>query len=67
VAKAARWLAPALIASSWSRWAGDGFFQIKSAERGVVLRFGKLIRRQNKVGLAVAWPIETVSKSTSRM
>ena len=44
-------------------WLASGFFQIKSAERGVVLRFGKLIDVRNEGwGWRWPWPIETVSK-----
>jgi len=37
-------------------WLASGFFQIKAAEQGVILRFGKLvdIRNQEPVALAVA-------------
>src|SRR5580658_4535149 len=44
-------------------WLASGFFQIKSAERGVVLRFGKLVDiRQEGWGWRWPWPIETVTK-----
>jgi modulator of FtsH protease HflK len=44
-------------------WLASGFFQIKSAERGVVLRFGRLVDvRQEGWGWRWPWPIETVTK-----
>ena len=44
-------------------WLASGFFQIKSAERGVILRFGKLVDvRQEGWGWRWPWPIETVTK-----
>lgn len=44
-------------------WLASGFFQIKAAERGVILRFGKLVdvRRQG-AGWRWPWPIETLIK-----
>jgi modulator of FtsH protease HflK len=44
-------------------WLASGVFQIKSAERGVILRFGKLVDvRQEGWGWRWPWPIETVTK-----
>jgi modulator of FtsH protease HflK len=44
-------------------WLASGFFQIKSAERGIILRFGKYVdTRQEGWGWRWPWPIETVTK-----
>ena len=44
-------------------WLASGFFQVKSAERGVVLRFGALVDVRNEGwGWRWPWPIETVTK-----
>lgn len=44
-------------------WLASGFFQVKSAERGVILRFGKLVDVRNEGwGWRWPWPIETVTK-----
>ena len=44
-------------------WLASGFFQIKSAEQGVILRFGKLVDiRHEGWGWRWPWPIETVTK-----
>ena len=44
-------------------WLASGFFQVKQAERGVVLRFGKLVDlRAEGWGWRWPWPIETVTK-----
>jgi len=44
-------------------WLASGFFQVKAAERGVVLRFGKLVDVRNEGwGWRWPWPIETVDK-----
>ena len=44
-------------------WLASGFFQVKSAERGVILRFGALVDVRNEGwGWRWPWPIETVTK-----
>ncbi|HET9388579.1 MAG TPA: FtsH protease activity modulator HflK [Steroidobacteraceae bacterium] len=44
-------------------WLASGIYQIKAAEQGVVLRFGKLVRvRPQGLGWHLPWPIETVMK-----
>src|ERR1700742_2394755 len=44
-------------------WLASGFFQIKAAERGVILRFGKLVDVRNQgAGWRWPWPIESLIK-----
>jgi modulator of FtsH protease HflK len=44
-------------------WLASGLFQVKSAERGVILRFGALLDVRNEGwGWRWPWPIETVTK-----
>jgi membrane protease subunit HflK len=44
-------------------WLLSGFFQVKAAERGVILRFGRLVDVRNQGwGWRWPWPIETVTK-----
>ena len=44
-------------------WLASGFFQVKQAERGVILRFGKLVDvKAEGWGWRWPWPIETVTK-----
>jgi modulator of FtsH protease HflK len=44
-------------------WLASGFFQIKAAERGVILRFGKFVGlRYEGAGWRWPWPIETLIK-----
>jgi membrane protease subunit HflK len=44
-------------------WLASGIFQIKSAEQGVILRFGKLVDIRNQgAGWRWPWPIETLTK-----
>jgi len=45
-------------------WLASGFYQIGSAERGIIQRFGKLIPpiRQPGIGWRLPWPIETITK-----
>jgi modulator of FtsH protease HflK len=44
-------------------WLASGLFQVKSAERGVILRFGALVDvRHEGWGWRWPWPIETVTK-----
>ena len=44
-------------------WLASGIFQIKSAEQGVILRFGKLVDIRNQgAGWRWPWPIEQLIK-----
>jgi modulator of FtsH protease HflK len=44
-------------------WLASGFFQVKAAEVGVILRFGKYVDQRNQGwGWRWPWPIETVTK-----
>jgi len=44
-------------------WLLSGFFQIKAAERGVILRFGRVVEVRNQgAGWRWPWPIETLTK-----
>jgi membrane protease subunit HflK len=44
-------------------WLGSGLFQVKTAERGVIQRFGKLVDvRGEGVGWRIPWPVETITK-----
>jgi membrane protease subunit HflK len=44
-------------------WLASGIFQIKTAEQGVILRFGKLVDiRQQGAGWRWPWPIEQLIK-----
>src|SRR6201996_1089555 len=44
-------------------WLASGVFQIKAAEQGVILRFGKLVDIRNQgAGWRWPWPIETLIK-----
>jgi len=44
-------------------WLLSGFFQIKAAERGVILRFGRVVEvRHQGAGWRWPWPIETLTK-----
>jgi membrane protease subunit HflK len=45
-------------------WLASGFFQVKTAERAVIQRFGKLVTplRSEGWGWRWPWPIETVTK-----
>ncbi|HZO23162.1 MAG TPA: FtsH protease activity modulator HflK [Steroidobacteraceae bacterium] len=44
-------------------WLASGFYQIKAAEQGVILRFGQLVRvRSQGLGWHLPWPIETLLK-----
>ncbi len=44
-------------------WLLSGFFQVKAAERGVILRFGKLVAIKGQgAGWRWPWPIETLTK-----
>lgn len=44
-------------------WLASGIFQIKAAEQGVILRFGRLVDIRNQgAGWRWPWPIETLIK-----
>lgn len=44
-------------------WLASGFFEVKAAERGVILRFGKLVGvHPQGLGWRWPWPIETITK-----
>jgi len=44
-------------------WLGSGFFQIKAAERGVILRFGRFVELKTPgLGWRWPWPIESLKK-----
>lgn len=44
-------------------WLASGFFEVKAAERGVILRFGRLVDVHNQgLGWRWPWPIETITK-----
>ena len=44
-------------------WLSSGFFQIKAAERGVILRFGHFVELKNPgLGWRWPWPIESLTK-----
>jgi membrane protease subunit HflK len=44
-------------------WLASGLFQVRAAERGVILRFGKLVDVRNQGwGWRWPWPIETITK-----
>ncbi len=44
-------------------WLGSGFFQVKAAERGVILRFGQFVELKNPgLGWRWPWPIESLTK-----
>jgi len=44
-------------------WLASGFFQVKAAERGVILRFGKLVDVKHQGwGWRWPWPVETITK-----
>ncbi len=44
-------------------WLGSGLFQIKAAERGIILRFGQFVELKNPgLGWRWPWPIESLIK-----
>jgi modulator of FtsH protease HflK len=54
-------LTVALVA--FALWLASGFFQVKAAERGIIMRFGKLVDvRAEGWGWRWPWPIETITK-----
>lgn len=56
-------LAGAVVLVAIALWLGSGFFQVGAAERGVLMRFGKLVEvRGEGWGWHFPWPIETLKK-----
>jgi len=45
-------------------WLFSGFYQVSTAERGIIQRFGRLVLpvRQPGVGWRLPWPIETITR-----
>jgi membrane protease subunit HflK len=45
-------------------WLFSGFYQVSTAERGIIQRFGRLVLpvRQSGIGWRLPWPIETVTR-----
>jgi membrane protease subunit HflK len=57
------WLLPLAVAALALGWLATGFYQIASAERGVILRFGAFREIvQEGAGWHLPWPIETLYK-----
>ena len=56
-------LAMVVVAVVIALWFGSGVFQIKAAERGVILRFGKFVALEPPgLGVRWPWPIESLTK-----
>jgi membrane protease subunit HflK len=56
-------LALVIVAIVVALWFGSGVFQIKAAERGVILRFGKFVALEPPgLGVRWPWPIESLTK-----
>src|SRR5579885_1735286 len=56
-------LAGTVVLVALALWLGSGFFQVGAAERGVLLRFGRLVEvRGEGWGWHFPWPIETLAK-----
>ncbi|HWG32091.1 MAG TPA: FtsH protease activity modulator HflK [Steroidobacteraceae bacterium] len=56
-------LALVVVAIVVALWLGSGIFQIKAAERGVILRFGKFVAVEPPgLGVRWPWPIESLYK-----
>ena len=52
-----------IIVIAVGAWMATGFYQVKTGERGVVQRFGKLVDTVGDgLGWRLPWPIETVTK-----
>ncbi|HUI62646.1 MAG TPA: FtsH protease activity modulator HflK [Steroidobacteraceae bacterium] len=52
-----------VVALAVAFWLVSGFFQIKAAERGIILRFGRYVdERYQGWGWHWPWPIETLTK-----
>ena len=57
------WIPPLAVAGLALGWLATGFYQIASAERGVILRFGAFREIvQEGAGWHLPWPIETLYK-----
>jgi modulator of FtsH protease HflK len=57
------WIVPLALAALALGWLATGFYQIASAERGVILRFGAFREIvQEGAGWHLPWPIETLYK-----
>jgi modulator of FtsH protease HflK len=57
------WILPLAVAALALGWLATGFYQIASAERGVILRFGAFRGIvQEGAGWHLPWPIETLYK-----
>jgi membrane protease subunit HflK len=57
------WILPLAVAALALGWLATGFYQIASAERGVILRFGAFREIvQEGAGWHLPWPIETLYK-----
>ncbi len=56
-------LAGTVVLVAFALWLGSGFFQVGAAERGVLMRFGRLAEvRGEGWGWHFPWPVETVKK-----
>jgi modulator of FtsH protease HflK len=56
-------LAGTVVLVAIALWLGSGFFQVGAAERGVLMRFGRVVEvRGEGWGWHFPWPIETLSK-----
>ncbi len=56
-------LAGTVVLVALALWLGSGFFQVGAAERGVLLRFGRLAEvRSEGWGWHFPWPIESLQK-----
>jgi membrane protease subunit HflK len=56
-------LALIVVALIVALWFGSGIFQIKAAERGVILRFGRFVALEPPgLGVRWPWPIESLKK-----
>lgn len=56
-------LAGTVVLVAIALWLGSGFFQVGAAERGVLVRFGRIVEvRGEGAGWHFPWPIETLRK-----
>jgi membrane protease subunit HflK len=56
-------LAITIFSAALILWLFSGLFQVKTAERGVIQRFGKMVDvRGEGVGWRIPWPVETITK-----
>jgi modulator of FtsH protease HflK len=61
--RARSWIVPLAVAGLALGWLATGFYQIASAERGVILRFGAFREIvQEGAGWHLPWPIESLYK-----